>query len=488
MSGTIGESRLRRIPRGVWISAAAAVALLLAVSGRYGFHRDELYFIVAGRRIDWGFIDQPPLTPLVARVSESVFGLSPTAIRIFPALTVGVVSVVSAVMARRFGADRAGQVFAAFASGFTGVLLGVGHLLSTAAFDYALWTLGLCFLVLILDGADPRWWLALGATVGVGMQNKYTIGFFAVALLVGLLASDQRHLLASPLPWLGVAIATVIALPNLIWQVTNGWPQIEMADALRTRSDGPLSFVLSQPLLASPPMAIPAGAGLWWLARSDDSRRWRPIPIAYGLLVLTFLATGGKAYYLAPMFSVLHAAGAVWFERLSAGWRRGMMAVAALGAIGSILVALPVLPVEQSGTFDATGEVGETVGWTLLVDDIRSAYDSIPPGEKDGAVVFTDSYGEAGAVDVLGRAQGLPAAASGHNNYWLWGPPDSHGPIIGVGSVALLLDSICPDLAEVATLGNPYGVENEVVGKPLLLCLDPHGELSDIWDEARHFN
>jgi hypothetical protein len=165
-----------------------------------------------------------------------------------------------------------------------------------------------------------------------------------------------------------------------------------------------------------------------------------------------------------------------------------MMAVAALGAIGSILVALPVLPVEQSGTFDATGEVGETVGWTSLIDDIGSVYESIPPGERDGAVVFTDSYGEAGAVDVLGPGRGLPAAASGHNNYWLWGPPDDHGPIIGVGSVGPLLELICPDLAEVAMLGNPYGVENEVVGKPVLLCMDPQGQLADIWDEARHFN
>jgi hypothetical protein len=320
------------------------------------------------------------------------------------------------------------------------------------------------------------------------MQNKYTIGFLAVALLVGLLASDQRHLLAAPLPWLGVAIAVVIASPNLIWQIANGWPQLEMAEALRARGDGPLAFVLQQPLLASPPLAIPAFAGLWWLVRSEDARRWRPIPGAYAVLFLAFLLTGGKAYYLAPMFAVLHAAGAVWFERLSAAWRRGMMAVAALGAIGSILVALPVLPVEQSGTFDATGEVGETVGWTSLIDDIGTVYESIPPGERDRAVVFTDSYGEAGAVDVLGPGRGLPAAASGHNNYWLWGPPDDHGPIIGVGSVGPLLESICPDLEQAATLDNPYGVENEVVGKPVLLCMEPHGQLADIWDEARHFN
>ncbi len=488
MSGLAHHRGVRSIPTGVWVSATGAVALLLAVSGRYGFHRDELYFIVAGRRLDWGFVDQPPLTPLLARVSELVLGLSPTALRILPAMAVGLVSVVTAVMARRFGAGRGGQVFAAFTSGFTGVLLGVGHLLSTAAFDYALWTLGLCFFVMILDGADPRGWLALGATIGVGMQNKYTIGFFAVALLVGLLATERRSLLASPFAWLGVALAVVIALPNLIWQVANDWPQLEMATALRARGDGPLAFVLQQPLLASPPIAIPAVAGLWWLVRSEAARRWRPIPVAYALLFLSFLLTGGKAYYLAPMFSVLLAAGGVWFHYLTVGWRRSMKAVVALGAVGSVLVALPVLPIERAGMFDATGEVGETVGWPLLIEDIEAVYTSIPPGQREKTIVFTGSYGEAGAVDVLGPDAGLPGAASGHNNYWIWGPPPEHGPIIAIGDVTAVLSAICPDIEEVAVLGNPYGVENEVVGKTLLLCLEPSGQLADIWDETRHFN
>jgi len=488
MSGKAQHDGAGSIPSGVWVSAAGAVALLLAVSGRYGFHRDELYFIVAGRRLDWGFVDQPPLTPALARVSESVLGLSPTAIRVLPALAVGLVSLVTALMARRFGAGRGGQVFAAFTSGFTGVLLGVGHLLSTAVFDYALWTLGLCFFVMILDGADPRWWLALGATIGVGMQNKYTIGFFAVALLLGLLVTDRRSLLASPYPWLGVVCAVVIALPNLIWQAANGWPQLEMADALRARGDGPAAFVLQQPLLASPPLAIPAVAGLWWLVRSIDARRWRPIPMAYAVLFLAFLLTGGKAYYLAPMFSVLLAAGGVWFQKLTAGWRRSMKVVVALGAVGSVVVALPVLPIERAGTFDATGEVGETVGWPLLIHDIQSVHASIPPEQRENVLIFTSSYGEAGAVDVLGPEAGLPAAASGHNNYWLWGPPPEHGPIIAIGNVTPLLSAICPDLAEVAVLGNPYGIENEVAGKPVLLCLEPGGQLADIWDEARRYN
>lgn len=482
------EPHTERLPVGVWLSSAAAVALLLAVSGRYGFHRDELYFIVAGRNLDWGFVDQPPLTPLVARISETLFGTSPTALRILPALAVGLVAVLAAAMARHFGGGRLAQTFAAFSAGFTGVLLGEGHLLSTAVFDYAFWAVGLWILVKILDGADAKWWLALGLTVGVGIQNKYTVGLFAAAVLVGLLFTRQRRILASPLPWLGALIAVSVALPNLIWQADHGWPQLEVAEALRARSDGPLAFVVLQVGLLSLTLVIPAAVGFWWLARSEQARPWRLFPIAYGLLFVAFLATGGKAYYIAPMYTVLLAAGALWFERLSAPGRRWMSVVAGAGVVIGLFVALPVLPVEQSGSLDATGELGETVGWPDLIDQIGVAVEMIPAEQRGGAVVFTGSYGEAGAVDVLGPDAGLPPAASGHNNYWLWGPPTAHGPVIGVGFVGPLLETICPGLERIGTLGNPFDVENEVMGQPLFLCLDPSGQLSDVWEDARHFN
>jgi hypothetical protein len=159
-----------------------------------------------------------------------------------------------------------------------------------------------------------------------------------------------------------------------------------------------------------------------------------------------------------------------------------------LGVAVGLFIALPLLPIERVGSFDPTGELGETVGWPELIDQIAVAHEMIPTGQRERAVVFTGSYGEAGAVDVLGPEAGLPAAASGHNNYWLWGPPPQHGPIIGVGSVAADLELICPDLARVATLDNPYGVENEVAGQPLFLCLEPGGQLSDIWESLRHYN
>jgi 4-amino-4-deoxy-L-arabinose transferase-like glycosyltransferase len=464
------------------------VVLLLAVSPRFGFHRDELYFLVAGRQLDWGYVDQPPLTPLVARVSETIFGTSPLALRILPALAVGLVALLAASMARRFGAGRAGQVFAAVTTGFMGVLLGEGHLLSTAVFDFAFWTLGLWLLVRLLDGADPRLWLALGAVVGVGLQNKHTTAFFAVAVLVGILATRQRRLLASVWPWLGVLIAAVIALPNLIWQANNGWPQLEMAEALRNRSEGALAFILYQPLLISIALAVPAAAGLWWLAKSEEARRWRPIPVAFLFLVVVFVATGSKAYYIAPMYSALLAAGAVWFHRLSSTGRSWMGVASGIGIAIGAFIALPLMPAANAGTFDLTGELGETIGWPALIDQIDDTYHSLPADLQGAAVVFTGSYGEAGAVDVLGPAAGLPAAASGHNNYWLWGPPEQHGPVIGVGHVGGALAPICPDIVQVDTLGNPYDVENEVLGQPLWLCLEPTGQLSDIWDSVRHYN
>lgn len=478
----------RRLPVGVWVSAIGVVALLSVLSSRYGFHRDELYFVVAGRRLAWGYVDQPPLTPLVARISEILLGTSPIALRVLPALAVGIITLLAALMARRFGGGRGAQVFAAFTTAFTGVLLGIGHLLSTAVFDYLFWTIALWLLVALLDNGDPRLWMAMGLVVGLGLENKYTIGFLSAALLIGLLVTKQRRMLQSPWPWLGVSTAAIIALPNLIWQAINGWPQLEVAEQLAERSDGPLAFLLNQPLLLSITLALPAGAGLWWLLRSDRSRPWRPIPIAFLLLVAVFMITGGKAYYVAPMYPVLLAAGAIWFESLTPIGERWVAGAAALGIVVGAVIALPILPVDMVDSVDATGELGETVGWPEFIDQVETIYEEIPAEQRRDAVVFTGSYGEAGAIDVLGSKAGLPPAYSGHNNYWIWGPPARHGPIIAVGPVADVLASICHSITQMATLENPHDVDNEVKGQALSLCLEPTGQLVEIWDEVRHFN
>jgi hypothetical protein len=201
-----------------------------------------------------------------------------------------------------------------------------------------------------------------------------------------------------------------------------------------------------------------------------------------------FLVTGGKSYYLAPMYPALLAAGALWLERLQRAGRRVMIGATAAGIFIGLFISLPLLPPSSMSVLDVTGELGETVGWPELINQVAAVYESIPSDQRKDAAIFTGSYGEAGAIDVLGPEAGLPPAVSGHNTYWLWGPPERHGPVIGVGQIGDVLDRICPDTVEVATITNPYGVENEEAGLPLYLCLAPEGQLADIWDEVRHYN
>ena len=464
------------------------MALLLAVAGRYGFHRDELYFLVAGRRLDWGFVDQPPFTPLVARLAEMIGGTNPVALRALPALAMGGVIVLAASMARRFGGGRRAQVYAAVTVGGTGAGLAIAHLLSTAAFDYFLWTLATWILVRLLAGDDPRWWIALGATVGIGLQNKHLIGLLAGAILMSVLFSYRRAVLATVWPWMGAALAATLALPNIIWQVTNGLPQLEMARSLAGRSDGPLAYVLQQVGLLSIALAVPAAVGLWWLLRRPELDQWRPLGVVFVLLYVVFLVSGGKAYYVAPLYPLLLAAGSLWFEGLDGWGLRVMTGATALGIAVGLFVALPLLPPSSMSVLDATGELGETVGWPELIDQVAAVYESIPDGRSSDVAIFTGSYGEAGAVDVLGAAAGLPPATSGHNNYWLWGPPARHGPVIGVGDIGDVLERICPTVEQVATITNRSGVANQEAGLPVYLCLDPERQLADIWDEVRHYN
>jgi hypothetical protein len=285
-----------------------------------------------------------------------------------------------------------------------------------------------------------------------------------------------------------VGIAVIMAAPNLAWQLSNGLPQLEMSGALAGRSNGPVAFVLEQIGLLSIVLAVPAAIGLSRLLRSADLASWRPIGITFAVLFAFFLFAGGKSYYVAPMYPVLLAAGSLWFEKLADRPRRIMVGFTATGISIGLFISLPLLPPSVMSALDATGELGETVGWPELVEKVSAAYESIPSADRDDVAIFTGSYGEAGAIDVLGPAAGLPSAVSGHNTYWMWGPPSDHGPIIGVGAIGDVLGRICSGTIEVGRITNPYGVENEEFGLPLYLCLSPERRLADIWDDVRHYN
>lgn len=461
------------------------VALLLAVAGRYGFHRDELYFIAAGRRLDWGYVDQPPLTPLLARLGDLIPGeVTPLAIRVVPALCAGAVVVMAALIARRLGAGRRAVLLAAVFTAGSAFLLAVGHLLSTTTVDVVIWVAVILLVMDLLDGGDPRLWIGVGVLMGLGLQNKYTIVALAAALLVAIVATPSRVVLRSRWVLLGAGLAFLMALPNLLWQAANDWPQLEIAGSL-AGEDGPGDYLLLQMAILSVFLVVPAAAGL---RRLFGSATWRPVAWAFLLVLVGLLVAGGKGYYVAPLYVPLLAAGAMWLEERSQTVRRSVLGVTVVGMSFGLFAALPLVPPSSVSVFNEINkELGETYGWRQYVAQVAEVQALLAVNERSVAAILTSNYGEAGAIEVLGGGL-LPQPSSGHNNYWLWGPPpDSAGSIIGVGPVAGSLRLVCPGLEQVGVVGNEAGVENEELGRPLWLCNDPAAPLSSIWDRVGQF-
>jgi len=493
--------------RPVTVVAGACGALLLATSGRYGYHRDELYFLVAGRHLAWGYDDQPPFTPLLARVSARLFDGSLVGLRLSSTLAIVAATVLVALITRELGGGRRAQIIATACFAFAPVTLIVGHLLSTTTFDIFFWTLLTWLVARWLRTRDGRLRLVAGLVAGVGYLNKNLVAFLAVGLAVGLLVAGPRDALREALRsrwlWLGMALAVLIALPNVWWQARHGWPQLEMAQVIRDDADagGRVGFLPMQLLIAGPPLAPVWIAGLWRLFRNPDARLFRLFGWAWVALVVMFLVTGGREYYMAGLLPVLLASGAIavdgWLDRATdprAGRRRtAVLATAiALNAVVSVLLGLPVYPLDS---FAGSAEAGvnydarETIGWPRFVDAVAGAYRSLPADEQRRAVVFTGNYGEAGAVDRYGKALGLPTPHSAHNGYWRWGPPpETGGPVIAVGYDRAYLDRYWASVTAAGRNDNGYGVENEEQGVTIWICRAQRRPWRDIWPELRHLS
>ncbi len=478
-----------RIPRNVWAIAGVVVAMLLAVSALYGFHRDELYFVAAGRRLAFGYVDQPPFTPLVARAMDLLpGGVNPTVLRIIPAFSAGGVIVVTAMIAQRFGGSARSTTLAAFLAAGSGFFLAVGHLLSTTTFDVLVWVVVILLVASIIDGADPRWWVAVGAAIGLGMLNKNIIVALVVALLIGLLATPQRRILGGVWPWIGAGVALLVATPNLVWQGLNDWAQLEMASALAESADSSADYLLLQLAILSVFLFIPAAIGCVWFVRDVRGKQWRVFPIAFVLLFTLFLFVGGQGYYVAPLYLPLLAAGAVSLDRRTTGVRRAVIGLAVVGALVGIPLALPVLPPSMVEPFnEVNGELGETYGWDQFVDQVEVVFDSLSQGDQLTATVFTGNYGQAGAIEVIGAGR-LPQPVSGHNNYWHWGPSGTDGPIVGIGYVPAAMRSICPTIESRANITNSAGLPNDEFGTEIWICSEPTASLASIWDDLRHYD
>ncbi|GAB2640921.1 glycosyltransferase family 39 protein [Nocardia goodfellowii] len=472
-----------------WVAGFFA-AVLVAFANRYGYHRDELYFLAAGRRLDWGYADQPPLTPFVARVMSAIDPDSLVLLRVPAILAATLVVLCAGWMAREFGGGRAARVVAAGAVAGAAMVLGVGHMLSTAVFDLAAWSVVGLLVSKVLNGADRRWWLVIGVVVGVGLQNKLLLIFPVLALAVALVAVGPRNVFATKYFPLAVAVAGLIWLPYLVWQASNGWPQWELSRAIAGgssgTSDSPIEFVILQFGLMGP-LLVPLWLfGLWRLWRAP---RFRAFPVNYVLLFVVFLATGGKAYYLGGMYPILLAAAAVPFAEWLAQKRMLWLATAsvlALNAIGSAVLFLPVLPVSglnDSPVLAVNYDAGETIGWPEFVRRIGGVRDDLGPSLS----ILTANYGEAGAIERFGADYNLPAPHSGHNAYWWWGPPpDTAAEVITIGLDSGRLSSLFADCRPAGTVDNGLGIDNDEQGEPIFVCRNLRAPWPDLWPGMKH--
>ncbi|HEY5197392.1 MAG TPA: glycosyltransferase family 39 protein [Solirubrobacteraceae bacterium] len=473
--------------------AAVVTLVLIVLAGGYGYHRDELYFLVAGRHLAWSYPDQGPLTPLIARLMDSIAPGSLTVLRIPSALMAGGTVLVTGLTAFELGATRRAQLIGAGCTAAGAVVLATGHLLSTSTFDLLAWAVVIWLFARAIRTGEDRLWIATGAVTGLALLNKPLIPFLLVGLGAGLLIVGSRRLLRSRWLWAGLVIALVMWSPWLVWQNAHDWPQLKVSSSIAHGGSGssqprwaliPFQFLLVSPVLS--PVWV---AGLLALVRRQSLRPFRLFAVAWVVLVVIFLAAGGKPYYLAGMFPVLLGAGAIevdgWLERGSRRLRRGLLAAAIVsGGLVSAVIALPVLPRDQTGpVLAADSDVGETIGWPDFARTVAGVYRQA--GRP--AVVFTSNYGEAGAVDRYGPALGLPAAYSGHNGFGEWGPPpDRRGPVVVVGLDDTELAGHFVGCRIAARVTNAANVDNDERGAPVDLCAGTRRAWSQIWTGLRH--
>ncbi|MFC1440186.1 glycosyltransferase family 39 protein [Streptacidiphilus sp. N1-10] len=495
-----------QLPRIAWRQVlpvlAVLAALLEATAGRYGYHRDELYFMVAGHHPAWGYADQPPLVPLLVRLDTAVLGDSVRALRTLPLLVALCTVFLAALCARELaGPDarrsRRSQLLAAVATALSALVLVSGHLFVTSGVDLCVWALLLWLVLRWLRTRDDRLWLLAGVAAGVGLLVNNLVALLALALVLSAAAVGPRTLFRSPLLYAGAVIALLVWTPDLIWQWRHGWPQLTMARQISSNSQRvqllPFQFEASFPLLWI--------AGWWALARRREFDGYRLLAVGYPVTLALVLVTGGKPYYATGWAPLLLAAGSVaavdWLwrpDRARTARHTGTVLLAAvLGVVFSLVEVVAALPVVPVSTYHLVqplnAENGETVGWPELTATVAGVYRALPSAaDRSGATLIAENYGEAGALDHYGRPLGLPTPYADHDGYADFGTPSGDGPSIMVGFEPEQLTGYWGSCTLAARIDNGRGLDNQEQHKQVLVCRDRLLPWPDLWKRLRHYS
>ena len=457
--------------------AAVRLALHCATNWQYGFHRDELGVLDDARFLDWGYVSYPSFTPFVARVALILFGPSLVGLRFFAALAQSVAMVVTGLMARELGGRRWAQVVAALTAAVSPMSVCMGTMFQYISFDYLWWVLAAYFVIRLLRSENPHWWLAIGAVLGLGMMTKYTMIFLIAGIVAGVVLTPARRYLGSPWLWAGAALSLVVFAPNIIWQMQHNFVSLAFLNHIHARdveigrTDG---FLVQQLFVSANLFTLPLWlAGLYFYFVSPAGRRYRALGWMFLVPLVLFFLARGRAYYMAPAYPMLFAAGTVcwdgWLERRSAiGRRMGRVATwtaLAAGAAFSAITMMPIAPINSWGwrlTSKLHDNFTEQIGWPELAQTVARIYAALPEAERPRAAILAGNYGEAGAINLYGRQYGLPEVISGINTYWWRGygaqPPEV---VILVGFSRESAEWFAKDVEIAGHVTNSYGVRNE---------------------------
>lgn len=498
----------------------AALLLHALTAARYGYFRDELYFIAASKHLAWGYVDQPPLVAVAAWLAAPA-GYAPIALRALPILAAAATVYLTIRLAGELGGGRFAQALAGIATLLMPGYLLLGNTLTTTSFEPFFWTLTIYIAIRIVRASDaqaPRWWMLLAVATAAGAYAKYSIVLPAVGVLIGLAVVPERRTLRSAWPLYSLGLALALLSPNIAWQASHGWPFLEVlrgnaahrpafANGVALESYSLLlntrDFVVEQ-LIYTNPIAVPV-----WLAgviapfRIRALRDLRFVTIAYAFAFVVAVALFAKGYYIVGFYAALFAIGAVALERVAAPARIGLFVAVLAAGIVALPFSLPVLTVDRlvaySTLLGLTGRGGtpahlvqpvfaEEFGWDRLARDVARVYFALPPAERNRTAVYADTYGDAGALDFFGPRYGLPPAISSQNNYYLWGTRDYDGStLIAIGATRInRLRAFYRSVNLAATSTEPYKwvVEGPA---PIYVLRDPVAPLPLIWPALRWY-
>ena len=486
--------------------------LLICFAGRYGYHSDELYFLACAQHPSWGYVDLPPLLPWLTWVVMHTLGASLTAIHLYPALATAATVLLVARLASEFGGGQRAVIIAAVLAAITPVALAFGHVLSTNALDMPLWTAVVLLLVRIEKTSDARLWLWVGALAGVALMHKYSLAFYLLALIVGMLLSKWRGWFLNRWFWGGVAIVLAITLPNIVWQAQRQYPFLQLQHNIVANHShiilSPLQFVYAQAFLVNllSIAFVLAGAVFFF---TPPMRRFRSLGWTFIAYMLLMYALHAKDYLVTPVYPAMFAAGAVAVERWSVNiWSRRLVTGYVIAACALSVLMLPsVVPVLSIDVYARYNQMiflhrteaensqhaaipdyySNCFGWKERAEAVSRYFNTLSAEERQKTAIFGSFYGQAGAIDHFGPALGLPRAIGSHHSYWYWGSRGYTGEsVIFLDADLEYLQRHCASVTLVADprvqWARPDGQE------PIYHCRNLDRDLTKNWDTYRHFD